>query len=175
MTLTFLILSILLVASALGGMSFKNLIHCALSLAVSFATFGFLFMYQGAEFVGLIQILVYVGAVAVLIVFAILLVKGNKFGEMAAFIRSWKVGVLTPICLFIAISVCVLSSNMPQGVRTYQKLETSVIGKELMTGYVLPLEVVGLLLTTALIGGVLLASKKDKRLLEIHNKGQKNE
>lgn len=172
MSLTFLILSILLIASAVAAMTLRNLVHCALSLAVSFATIGFIFIYQGAEFVGLIQILVYVGAVAVLILFAIMLVRGNKFGEIPAFINSWKVGVCTALFLFLTILFCILMSKSPESHRIFNEVSAKIIGKELMTKYVLPLEVVGLLLTAALIGGVFLATKKDKALL---NNKEKNE
>ncbi|MGC8742495.1 MAG: NADH-quinone oxidoreductase subunit J family protein [Verrucomicrobiia bacterium] len=172
MSVTFLILSILLVASAVAAMTLRNLIHCALSLAVSFATLGFIFIYQGAEFVGLVQILVYVGAVAVLILFAIMLVRGNKFGEMPAFISSWKVGLFIALLLFLTILFCTLMSKSPQSQRISGEVSAKIIGKELMTKYVLPLEVVGLLLTAALIGGVFLATKKERALLKNKEKNE---
>ncbi len=161
MSLTFFILSFLLIISAIAAMSVRNLIHCALYIVISFATVGLIFIYQGAEFVGLVQILVYVGAVAVLIVFAILLVRGSNFGQMPAFIRSWKIGVLISALLFITIALCVLKSKNPIGIESTKEVKVEDVGKELMTKYILPLEVIGLLLTTALIGGVLLV-KKDK-------------
>ncbi len=161
MSVTFFILSFLLIISAIAAMSVRNLIHCALYIVISFATVGVIFVYQGAEFVGLVQILVYVGAVAVLIVFAILLVRGSDFGQMPSFIRSWKIGVLISALLFVTIVLCVLNSENPVGLESNKTVKVEVIGKELMTKYILPLEVIGLLLTTALLGGVLLV-KRDK-------------
>ncbi|MGB9602914.1 MAG: NADH-quinone oxidoreductase subunit J family protein [Verrucomicrobiia bacterium] len=172
MSLTFLILSILLIVGATAAMTLKNLVHCALCLAGVFAIFGLIFIYQNAEFIGLIQILVYVGAVAVLILFAIMLVKGDKFGETSPFINSWKLGVFVSFLLFLVILICVLTSKLPQPTEGVGYISAKVIGRELMTKYVLPLEVVGLLLTAALIGGVFLALKKENTLT---NKKIKNE
>ncbi len=167
-------MSLVLIVSAAAAMSLKNLIHCALCLAVCFMTLGFMFMYQGAEFIGLVQILVYVGAVAVLILFAILLVKGSKFGEMQTFTTSWKWGISIAFCLFLTIVICILTSSKLQSAPIEKKIQINTIGKELMTVYVLPLEVIGLLLTTALIGGVFLAAKKDKNFMKLtdHNGGR---
>ncbi len=58
-------------------MMFRGLVHCALALAVAFAGIGALYLSLGAQFLGLAQLLVYVGAIAVLIVFVILLTRGG--------------------------------------------------------------------------------------------------
>ena len=72
MTLGFLILAVLTVLGAIGTMALRNLVHCALCLVVTFAGLAGLFLQLEAQFVGLVQILVYVGAVAILVVSTIL-------------------------------------------------------------------------------------------------------
>ena len=81
MTLPFAIIAGLTVGSAIAAMSLRNLVHCALSLVVTFAGLAALFLQLNAQFVGFAQVLVYVGAVAILIVFAILLTRGAEPGS----------------------------------------------------------------------------------------------
>ena len=68
----------LTLASAVAAMSLRNLVHCALALTVTFAGLAAFYLQLDAQFVGFAQILVYVGAVAILIVFAILLTRGRR-------------------------------------------------------------------------------------------------
>ena len=77
MSIPFLILAAVTLAGAWAAMTLRGLVHCALALAVAFAGIGALYLNLGAQFLGLAQLLVYVGAVAVLIVFVILLTRGG--------------------------------------------------------------------------------------------------
>src|SRR5271156_3845892 len=77
MSAAFLLLAIVTVVAACAAMSLRGLVHCALALAVAFAGIGTLYLALGAQFLGLAQLLVYVGAIAVLIVFVILLTRGG--------------------------------------------------------------------------------------------------
>src|ERR1700761_585294 len=76
MSAAFLILAIMTMVAACAAMTLRSLVHCALALAVAFAGIGTLYLTLGAQFLGLAQLLVYVGAIAVLIVFVILLTRG---------------------------------------------------------------------------------------------------
>ena len=78
MTVPFAIIAFLTLASAVAAMSLRNLVHCALTLMVTFAGLAALYLQLGAQFVGFAQILVYLGAVAILIVFAILLTRASE-------------------------------------------------------------------------------------------------
>ena len=78
MTLSFAILAVFTIASAIAAMTLRNLVHCALALVGAFAGLAALYLQLDAQFVGFAQILVYVGAVAILIVFAILLTAGGE-------------------------------------------------------------------------------------------------
>ena len=73
----FVIIAALTVVSALAAMSLRNLVHCALCLTITFAGLAALYLKLNAQFVGLAQVLVYIGAVAILIVFAILLTRSD--------------------------------------------------------------------------------------------------
>ncbi|HEY4049870.1 MAG TPA: NADH-quinone oxidoreductase subunit J [Acidobacteriaceae bacterium] len=162
MSVPFLILAALTLVSACAAMLLRGLVHCALALAVAFAGLGALYLALGAQFLGLAQLLVYVGAIAVLIVFVILLTRG---GEAASTLLSpappWMLGILVSGAIFAILAWAIFHSSVihsagppapPPSIRQ--------LGDVLMQGYVLPLEVIGLMLTAALIGAVIVAMKE---------------
>src|ERR1700692_1581339 len=78
MSVAFLVLAIVTMVAACAAMTLRGLVHCALALAVAFPGIVTLYLSLGAQFLGLAQLLVYVGAIAVLIVFVILLTRGGE-------------------------------------------------------------------------------------------------
>jgi NADH-quinone oxidoreductase subunit J len=158
MQTAFAIIAALTVVSAIGAMSFRNLVHCALSLAVAFAGLAALYLQLGAEFVGWAQVLVYIGAVAILIMFAILLTRSSETTPEPVVSRSWWVGILVAL-LVMGVLVSVILGSSIVGKETTKKAEPKVreIGNQLMTNFVVPLEAMGLLLTAATIGAVVIA------------------
>lgn len=157
----FFVFAAITLASAIGAMSLRNLVHCGLSLAMCFAGLAAMYLQLNAEFVGFAQILVYVGAVAILIVFTILLTR-NADAHMSRASRGWLSGLAIAFAVCAAIAVPFLKS--PSLNRTAPAIpEHSVqkIGKQLMTTYVLPLEAIALLLTAAMLGGVVIAMRDE--------------
>ena len=160
MTLTFAILAALTLVSAVAAMSLRSLVHCALALTVAFVGLAALYLNLGAEFVGFAQILVYVGAVAILIVFAILLTRSGEVGAQPILSPSWVVGIVIAVLVFAVLTGCILASGVSQrNAPTAPEVSVRQIGEALMNQFVLPLEVVGLLLTAALIGAVIIAMR----------------
>jgi NADH-quinone oxidoreductase subunit J len=158
MTLPFAIIAFLTVASATAAMSLRHLVHCALSLVVTFAGLAALFLQLNAEFAGFAQVLVYVGAVSILIVFAILLTRGAETGQPAPIATSvwWGAGIAA--AAFLTMAAATTSSIVRQRAEPAAPAATvRAIGDKLMTEFVVPLEVIGLLLTAALIGAVIIA------------------
>ena len=161
MTATFAILGLLILASGIAAMTLRNLVHCALSLAVTFGGLAGLYLQLDAQFVGFAQILVYVGAVAILIVFAILLTRGSEPEGEARYAAYGWLGVGAALLVFLVIGGSVLSSKLLEtGQVTTPETTVRQLGDQLMTRYVMPLEVLGLLLTVALIGAVIIAMQE---------------
>lgn len=161
MSFAFILVSIVTLAGAVAAMGLRNLVHCALALAVTFAGLGALYLQLGAQFVGFAQILIYVGAVAILIVFAILLTRGSEPPRQAIFSRGWAVGASIALIVFGVLGGIVLSSRvLSRDMSPTPTAPVRHIGEQLMTKYVLPLEVTGLLLTVALIGAVIIAMRE---------------
>lgn len=164
MTPAFAILAILTISAAVAAMSLRNLIHCALAMAAAFGGIALIYLQLDAQFVGFAQILVYIGAVAILIVFATLLTRGGESSEKTAFSSTWLWGALVTGAVFALLGWAIRNSFASQAEPAPQ-VEATVkqIGDSLMTKYVLPLEVVGLLLTAALIGAVVIAMREERK------------
>jgi NADH-quinone oxidoreductase subunit J len=112
MTAAFLIIAALVVVSAAAAMSLRNLVHCALCLVGALAGLAALYLQLDAQFVGLAQILVYIGAVAILIVFAILLTRNCEPLRQPAVSPSWWMGVAIAVLTFGSLAAMVLSSSV---------------------------------------------------------------
>lgn len=160
--IAFAALAAMTVGSAVAAVCLPNLVHCALFLVVTFAGLAGFYLQLSAQFVGLAQILVYVGAVAILIVFAILLTRSGSRLDQPIFSVSWKVGVAVAVLTFGAIVYAVGENDVIGGATGPGATEISVrqLGNALMTAYVLPLEVIALLLTAATIGAVIIAMEE---------------
>lgn len=159
-SLSFILASGLMLGGAVAAMFLRNLVHCALALGVTLVALASLFLQLGAQFAGFAQILVYVGAVAILILFAILLTRGGADDEERPERERGWVGAAIALGMFLILSAAVLGrpragppANPPREATVRQ------IGDQLMTTWVVPLEVLGLLLTAALIGAVIIAMR----------------
>lgn len=165
MSPVFIILALVTLLSASAAMSLRNLVHCSLALVVTFAGLAALYLQLHAEFVGFAQILVYVGAVAILIVFAILLTRSGEAPNQAVLAPGWVAGIGVSAIVFAALGWAVLGSNaITKQASVAPEITVKNIGDALMSKYVLPLEVIGLLLTAAMIGAVIIAMKDDKEV-----------
>lgn len=169
MSVMFWLVSALTLAGGLAAVLMKNLVHCALAVTVAFAGLALLFLQLDAQFAGFAQILVYIGAVAILVVFAILLTRNAEApAEGGVFSRTWLAGLAIAAAVFAVLGWAVLASakGLPLGAGT-PDVTVNEIGRALMGRYVLPLEIVALLLTAALIGAVIVAMHE-----AIHAKGR---
>src|SRR5438270_13539073 len=151
--LAFILIAMVTLAAALAAATLRSLMHAALSFAVALVGIAAFFFLLGAEFVGLALVFIYIGAVAVLIVFTILLTRRDSKEHYAI---NWS-GVLIAFAVFGGLTWAILKTQslsvVPPHIRA---LTVKQIGQALMTGYVWPLQCVGLLLTAALIGALVL-------------------
>ena len=158
MSPVFYILAAFTLAGGLAAVLLKNLVHCVLALTVAFAGLALLFLQLDAQFVGFAQILVYIGAVAILIVFTILLTRGSELPKDGVFSHTWFVGLVIAAGVFAVLGWAILQSvhSVPQQTAV-PAVTVHDIGNALLGRYVLPLEIVALLLTAATIGAVIVA------------------
>ena len=153
--IAFWILSAVAVLGALVAVRKRNLIHGVFALLIFFAGLSGLFLLLLAEFIAAVQVLVYIGAVGVLLLFAIMLterVAGDDGRRMTS--RGSFLGFVVAVAVFVVLLLPAILQLPPPEVA--QEINPSVeeLGKKLMNPYVVTLEVLALLLTAALIGAV---------------------
>ena len=155
----FFIVAILTLGAALAAASLTKLIHAALCLAGMFIGIAAFYFLLGAEFVGLVQVFVYVGAVAVLVVFTILLTRREAEKARGP---SWG-GIVIALAVFAGLVWAILQTpGLTIPAPAIEPLTVKRIGQVLMTDFVWPLQCVGLLLTAALIGALVLVMEEER-------------
>ncbi len=162
---SFYIVAVLTIGSAIAAMSLRNIVHCALLLTVTFAGLALLYLQLNAQFVALAQILIYIGAVAILIVFAVLLTRSSETTrETSRPLSGIASGVVIALAAFATLARAITSSAViRQTSAAAQPASVRQIGQELMKNYIIPLEIVALLLTAALIGAAVIALQERRR------------
>lgn len=166
----FLILAAIAIVSAFGVIFNKNVVHSALSLLVNFCTIAVLYFTLNAQFLGIAQILVYAGAIVVLFLFVVMLL-GAEVGEP---ISSWINGrniflVALGLILLTIVGTAVFenSVNGAQGDLTQESVaqygQTQVIAASLFTDYLLPFQLVAVLLSVGVVGVVWLAQHQRRQ------------
>ncbi|HEX5283876.1 MAG TPA: NADH-quinone oxidoreductase subunit J [Bryocella sp.] len=164
MSLSFAIIAVVTVAGALAAITLRNLVHCVLALVLAFAGLAGLYLQLGAQFVGFAQILIYVGAVAILVVFAILLTRSHEPLAGLAVSPRWITSSLVAAAVFVILAWSIRSSRIAELLTPpHPEITVRQIGEALMSQFVLPLEVIGLLLTAALVGAVTIAMREQRR------------
>ena len=152
-TAAFIVIAIVTLSAAMAAATLRKLMHAALSFALAVIGIAAFFFLIGAEFVGLALVFIYIGAVAVLIVFTILLTRRDVQKDRGF---NWS-GVPIAAAVFAGLTWSILNTQSTAIVAPHiRALTVKQIGQALMTTYVWPMQCVGLLLTAALIGALLL-------------------
>lgn len=162
--IAFYILAILVLISAISIIFIKNVIYAVYLLVLCLLSIAGLYFTAGAEFVAVSQIVIYAGGMLVLLVFGIMLTNRIKGQKISSGFTNLVPGVLTGLLFWLILIKGLLQIDFRKVVPPIHNngqglTGTQSIGIELMTGYVLPFEITGLLLLIALVGASLLAWK----------------
>lgn len=155
-------IALLILGSAAVAITRKNLIHAALWFVVTWFGVALFFLWAGAQFIGLVQVLIYVGGVSMIVLFAMLLTRPGKDIPAALTPKSERrisSGVLVASAVFGVMAGAILGTDFPGGsVAAAPVITVRQIGESLMDSHVIALLAIGALLTAALIGAVVIAS-----------------
>ncbi len=157
---TFGILSFLMLGAALGVVLFANIVYSAFLLGGVFISMAGTYILLNADFVSAAQILVYVGAINVLILFAIMLV--NKREDFKPLKNGWlRQGSIALICAGIFTLLSTVSIATPWKISTTTPLASSIVplAKHFFTDFLLPFELASILLLMAMVGAIILARR----------------
>ncbi|MEX0599227.1 MAG: NADH-quinone oxidoreductase subunit J, partial [Rhodothermales bacterium] len=161
----FLFVAVVAIAAGIGLIVSRSPVSSALWLVLNLFCIAVLYVTMNAQFIGVIQILVYAGAIMVLFLFVIMLLNLSALPDLQ--LVDWKIGVafllgmavLAQLVYVVAASLDVLPvPSSPE--MAAESGSAATIGRELFTTYALPLEVVGVLLLAATIGAVMLAKRR---------------
>jgi len=162
----FILLVLITIGSALGVVASKNIIHSALLLVLTFLGVAGLYFQMNAGFIGLVQILVYGGAISVLIIFAIMLVmdvepEKTNLSTPSLGRRMW--GVYLVVLLIIALGASIWYTRWPLAMSAAGADEMTVLANLMLGKYVVAFEVAAILLLVAVVGAIILAKGADDK------------
>lgn len=165
-TIIFFILSLIAVGAAANILVQKHPINGALSLILTFIALAGIYIQMHAEFIAVMQIVVYTGAIMVLFVFVILLLNVREESEPRKALRVINyLGI--PLCIMLALelSMIVFKAFAGYGISLSPSSadlagNTASIGRELYTRYILPFEVTSVLLLVAIVGAIVMAKRE---------------
>jgi NADH-quinone oxidoreductase subunit J len=160
--IAFYVLALVLIASAIVVITHRNPVTSAVALAFNLVSIAGLYMVLDAQFIGLLQVIVYAGAIMVLILFVIMLLNlreeaklhpAGRFQRILAPLASCGFAIVIGRAMFLSTP-----ASFPNKTDGYGTAAT--LGKELFTRFYYPFEAISLLLVVAMIGAVLLAKRK---------------
>ena len=163
-SITFYIFSLVAVLSALMVISARNPVHSVLFLILSFVNASGLFVLLGAEFLAMILVVVYVGAVAVLFLFVVMMLDINFIKLREGFLQYLPFGALLGIVLLVELGILFFSKNFTEiGLAEHlnhnfysEKENTKLIGELLYTKFFYLFQISGIILLVAMIGAITL-------------------
>jgi NADH-quinone oxidoreductase subunit J len=145
---------------ALGVVVSRNLFHSAIWLIGAFAGVAGLYWLLEAEYLAIAQILIYIGAIATLIVFAIMLSRGMMIGRVK--MNNFQAGISAVVTalLFVLLSFVLLQVDWPVVEQASVADPIPLIGEAFVTTYVVPFQIIAVLLSVALVGAIMIARER---------------
>ena len=162
-------IAFLILGPAAAAMSLRNLIHSALLLVASWFGIAAFYLWAGAEFVAFAQVLIYVGAISMVVLFAVLLTRQSRADAPLEILskqnslRRSAFAALTAGTVCGVLCIAIFSTRLDVAATPAPTLTVQQLGTQLMGPYTAALLVVGLLLTVALLGAVVLAASDERR------------
>ncbi|REE91462.1 NADH-quinone oxidoreductase subunit J [Paenibacillus taihuensis] len=158
----FFIFSVLIISGAVLMVSFTKVVHMVVSLAAVFIGIAGMFVLLQAEFLAFVQVLIYAGAVSILMIFGIMMTKHQDAEADRSRPLHETLTAIGALALFGILFYAIRQSEFPEPEQPLSQAtdNTMEIGKLLFTNYVVPFELVSVLLTVAFIGAIVLAKKE---------------
>jgi NADH:ubiquinone oxidoreductase subunit 6 (subunit J) len=156
----FYVVAILAITGALGVVLSNDIVHAALFLVLALLMTAGVFVLLSAEFLGLVQILIYGGAVTILVIFALMLTRARQL-QMRLNGSQLPFAAVAGVLLAVALIFMILQTAWPGVTDHVTVVPFERFGTELFSTYSVPFELASLVLLVALIGAVVLARSED--------------
>ena len=163
----FLYCALVIITTALLAVRFRNPVHSVLAVLVLFFHMAGLYLLLNAEFLAAVQIIVYAGAILVLYLFVVFLVNLRQEINIERFVANHNISIGISFLVFVMLLVgsrsFILGTHGKWTIDAIREVtHTKALGTEIFTSYILPFEIVALVLLVAVIGGILLAKQEGK-------------
>lgn len=161
----FILSALVLLTAAVLVVTVRKMLHAALWLVLALFMVGVLFVILENPFLGIVQLLVYIGAIAILVIFAVMLTRRLMYDDSTQFNRESWIGAIIALVFFVVLAGALLtwpgSVMFVQGAAGSQA-SISLIGQALVSPdyYLIPFEVASVLLLAALIGAIYISREK---------------
>jgi len=164
--LIFAFVSLVTLGGAIAVVTNKNILHSAFYLILSFVGVAAIYVMLEAPFIAVVQVLVYIGAIAILIVFAIMLTRRLMSKELEQHNKQWIPSALGALALFVVLGWIVYTAGWPAHEGAVPAEPISQLGQDLLTTYLVPFEIASVLLLAALVGAILIGRETETRSAE---------
>jgi len=156
----FILLAVLTLGGGLGVVLTRNVVHAALALLLSLVAVGGVYLVLYAEFLALVQVLIYGGAVIIVLLFAIMLTRGSEYPHISDN-RQWPLAALAALGV-LGVLVPAFLINAVDNTKAQSPVFTD-LANSLFTRWAIPFEIASLVLLVALIGAIIIArTEKDE-------------
>ncbi len=164
--LLFIVLALVAIISALGMLTSRNAVYCALFLVVNFATVAVFFLLLNAPFIAVAQVSVYTGAIMVLFLFVIMLLGAERAGPVQSIRWQMPLAITLAVILLVEAGFILLTQRGVTPLVTTQLPQSfgspAQVGTDLFTNYLLPFEITSVLLLVAMVGAIILVKSEKK-------------
>jgi NADH-quinone oxidoreductase subunit J len=157
----FYILSVLAIAGALGVVTSQNVVHAALGLILSLLAVAGFYILLTSEFLALVQVLIYGGAVATIILFGLMLTKSRDLMPVTFGESTRLLGLLAGVLLLGVILGAILNTDWPRYAQQVTVVPVQDIGNALFRRWLLPFEIASIVLLVALIGAIVISRQEE--------------
>jgi NADH-quinone oxidoreductase subunit J len=157
--LVFFVLSIVCVGGALGVVLARNVVHATFLLLLSLMGVAGVFLLLLAEFLALVQVLIYGGAITIVVLFVIMLTKSDDFHSMTDN-QQRPIAFIVSLGLFGVLTFAAITGDTGNNVRS--SLKFADLGDSLFTKWAIPFEVASLILLVALIGAIVISKQGEE-------------
>ena len=155
----FILIAALVIASAFWVVFSSNLIHSAVSLLFTLFSTAGLYIFLYADFIAATQVVIYVGGILVLIIFGVMLTSKIETPSIAASSKNQFIGGMGAFSIFVIQAGIIFNTQWNMGHVQSRDSTVAAIGKLLLNKYLLPFEIVSILLLAALMGAALLSRR----------------
>jgi NADH:ubiquinone oxidoreductase subunit 6 (subunit J) len=154
------ILASIMILAGLLVVTMRDIIRCGLAMIVCFGALAGIYVLMGAPLIGAAQVIVYIGAISVLILFAIMLTQTKDAPARLVFQTQAGPAAIAAVVIAIVIALSVAATEWPGVVAERIRYATDLMARFMFDSFVLPFEIISVLLLAAVIGGVFLAKRE---------------